>query len=615
MQKTNGFTAFTALAGGLTGAIAWLAVSHAGDRTVAAATANYAFLIAMIVIFSVSWSVLWAFCSVFFIKTFSLDPESEMAKQGMIFSAPLAAILILPVFFIFYPKLEALQLKVTGYVYVPFIHYVHFNAAGYALLSLLGLILLTVAGLLLYRFCMKLMDAGKSFDENKKARMVFAGIFIFLAVVTSYVTLVYPPTGDEPHFLTISQSMGRDFDLNLENNYTQGNYKEFYPVGIDYKSIHNTTDRHGRGIYSLHSIGLPALITVIQRATGRYGVQLFMNFLTALLAAVFYMLLKKNRINDRVSTALTCLIFATLPLMPASSLVLTEIPAALIVLYCVYRLDDFKPAKDELLMFLGLAFLPWLHPKLAVFSLVFYLWYYFAAAKHKAISLKKESINHAPLALSLVLMFLFYRVIYGSLPLAALQSIYVSGSFYFIFSLKHLLRAAAAMIFDRNFGLLPYNLLYVVSAWGVMLVAVKYGVKKLMPAFACLPYTALYFFWSDWGGSMYPARQLVPVAAVAGLYAAYFLQGTGFLKTKLFKFFAAYSLFVSFIMTAAPALRYVSGREKIYAVLLKTKFNLLWFFPSFSDIISFRHFIIAVYIAVIIILFFKYSGIEIKKKK
>ena len=156
-------------------------------------------------------------------------------------------------------------------------------------------------------------------------------------------------------------------------------------------------------------------------------------------------------------------------------------------------------------------------------------------------------------------------------------------------------------------GILPYNLAYIAGIFGILHAAARSGVKKLLPLFACLPYVVMYFFWSIWGGSMYPARQMVPVLLVAGYYAAYFMQEKDFAGTGLFRFFTVYSVAVSYVLMIVPALRYFSGREKIYAEMSKLKFNLLWLFPSFEEKITLHHLVIIVYSLIIVVLFFKYS--------
>ena len=109
---------------------------------------------------------------------------------------------------------------------------------------------------------------------------------------------------------------------------------------------------------------------------------------------------------------------------------------------------------------------------------------------------------------------------------------------------------------------------------------------------------------------MTPARQMIPAILIGGFYAAYFIQETDFFKSRLFKLAAVISVLISYILMIVPALRYTSGKEKLYAVFEKMKFNFLWFFPSFNDIITSAHLIVLLYAAVIIVLFFRYNKTE-----
>lgn len=612
MKKRLFATAAIALSGGITGAVFFLAVSHLNDRLLSGGI-NYVLLFVSIVFFSVLFPAGWLLFSAMFIKIFSEEPGRAMKETGIIFMTPAAAAAGLAVLVLFYARLAALKLKVVGFIYLPFVNYMHVNPAGYYVFTLLGFIIVTIAALLLLKFSRHLYAGSGAFDTRRTAFMVFSSLFIFFAVVTTYVTVIYPPTGDEPHYLTISQSMAGEFDVNLENNYVEGRYKEFYPVDIDYKSIHNTADKNNKGIYSLHFAGLPVLITMVQKVSGRFGVQLFMNFILAALAALFYLFLMENHIAKNISIAATYIFFTAAPFSVASSLVMTETPAALIILYSVLRLSHYKKEASALLFFAGLAFLPWLHPKMAVFSVVFYIWHYINTLMKKSFDLKKEALNHLPLLISFAVMVAYYFSIFGKFAPFAITSIYKTPGSYFEFSLKHALHSAAAIIFDRDYGVLVYAPVYIAGFFGLAYTLIKDGVKKAAPAAACLPYLIMFIFWNDWGGSMYPARQLLPVLAVAGYYAAYFMQERNFIRKKFFKFLAGFSLIVSYILMIVPALRYVSGREKIYPALEKLKLNILWFFPSFNDIITFRHLIIVLYAIVIVFIFVKYA--ELRKRQ
>ncbi len=610
------YNIIVALAGGINGMLAFAIFKHANDRTMSLTLYrnDYICLFLCILIFIIMHTVLWAGISIFFIKFFKLSPEKEFKKNTYIFAIPFLLIMALPILVKYYSKLVALNLKVLGAVYMPWGGFIHFNPAGYFLLILFGFIIITILFIFILRFVVQMYY--NDFHKPNTAKILLVSTFIFYTLTTTYITFIYPPTADEPHYLIIAQSLINDFDVNLENNYiTDKTYRAFYPGELEYQNIHNTHDKNGKGIYSMHSIGLPILIALFYKIGGRVFVQLLMNFFTAVLILVFYLFLKKINVKNELAYLSSMLIALTVPILTNSSLVLTEIPAAIIILYCFYVLYEYKFSDNNfslLLVFLGIAFLPWLHSKLVLFSVIFYFYYYVNIIRYKDFKLKKEITNNSIIIVSVLLFIYFYYSIYGNFAPFALVSICTSSSFYFIFSLQHAIKAFFAILFDRSYGIFTYNMFYLIILWGIMLFIKQGKIRQLIPFFLILPYFFMFLLWNDWGGSITPMRQMIPILPVASLYAVYFLQESNFIRTRLFKFIVVYSLFISYILMVFPVLRYMSSKEKIYHFF--DKYNLLWFLPSFYDNIGLKHFITVIYFIIIIALFFKYVPKEKNEK-
>src|ERR1043165_5363122 len=100
---------------------------------------------------------------------------------------------------------------------------------------------------------------------------------------------IYSLTGDEPHYLLIADSIVRDRDLRVENNYqidtpVQRSIKlklyepELMPV-------------HVRNQFSMHNIGLPLLIALPYALAGVLGVKIFMALLAGLWPLLLYKIL------------------------------------------------------------------------------------------------------------------------------------------------------------------------------------------------------------------------------------------------------------------------------------------------------------------------------------
>lgn len=267
-----------------------------------------------------------------------------------------------------------------------------------------------------------------------------------------------------------------------------------------------------------------------------------------------------------------------------------------------------------MLLFFCMSALPWFHSKLSVFSIILFIWYCAAVIKHKSFDLKKEAGNLAFPAVSGGLFALFYYSIYGIFAPFAVTSIYVNSTFYFVFDALHSFKAFFAILFDRDFGLITYNLLLIPVIWGVMLGVKNKDYKRLLPFAAVVPYFCLFLLWNDWTGCMTPARQMVPLTGVLILYAGYFIKETKFERTKLFMGMCVTAIGTSFILFWLPFLRYAATKDKIYAALGKTGSYFLWILPSFRDKINAQHLMIALYVALIAVLFFKYSGTSAVKK-
>src|SRR5689334_21907655 len=104
----------------------------------------------------------------------------------------------------------------------------------------------------------------------------------FLAVWTGQVR---PPTGDEPHYLVITQSLLLDHDLKVANNYARDDYAAYYggllspqpsPPGVDGEQ------------YSHHAPGLPVLVAPAFPLGGYRAVVVWIALLTGIGTALVW---------------------------------------------------------------------------------------------------------------------------------------------------------------------------------------------------------------------------------------------------------------------------------------------------------------------------------------
>lgn len=594
-----------ALSGGLTGFIAVLAMGHLNDKIPDLLSLNHMHLLLTCVLFSVIFIAAWFAVSISFSYLFKGNLENEFKINALILSVGIPASFFVPVIYRYYEKFAAYSLKVVGNIYIPFKHYTHVNFAGYCLFIILGFIAVMISFLVVLRFCHMMIKTGRPLQEKNKIKSIFLIFVCFYAVVTSYVTLVYPPTGDEPHYILIAKSIAEDLDFDLTNNYADVKLiKEYYPAVLDWENMHNTAGKNNKGIYSIHSPGLPVLISLVFKVSGRYGVQLFMGALTAVFLAFLYLLLKSYGFSEIISIICVFLTGLTIPVAADSSLVLTEIPAVLMITAALYMLHRRKTIKHMFIFFIMLGLLPFFHTKFVLISLSLYLYYYWLVIREKKFKIETEIINNIPVFLLAGLMIFFYYSIYGKFVIFAVTSIYVSKTCYFIFNLPYAVISFFGILFDRDFGLITYNWLMVIPFYGIITAILKKEFKILNVILIFAPYTLMFFFMNNWGGSMTPARQLIPIIPSLAIAAAYYLEKTGLIRDRLIKFAAVISVFISFVLMVLPVIRYGSGKEKIYAIISSKFPALMWIFPTFNDIITPVYFVTAAYTLIIIIVFF-----------
>ena len=181
------------------------------------------------------------------------------------------------------------------------------------------------------------------------------------------------PTGDEPHYLVITQSLLKDGDLRIENNHRQRDYREYFDgeIAPDFRVL-----GRNREIYSIHAPGVSVLVAPAFALGGYYGAALFLLILSGATAALAWHLafLVTGRSDAAwfgwASVALSAtFLFHTFTVYP-------DAPGALAVLTGVWALlrtereavERTESVTPWLLHGAALATLPWLHTRFAVLA-------------------------------------------------------------------------------------------------------------------------------------------------------------------------------------------------------------------------------------------------------
>jgi hypothetical protein len=417
---------------------------------------------------------------------------------------------------------------------------------GAALAATAGILVL--ARLDVFRWRAERVQAGPG--------MLFAvGAVLLTAAGLSYASRLRV-SGDEPHYLLMAQSLWRDHDLDLANNFDEAQYLEYTPGPL--RPHYGAPRRDGRP-YPAHSPGLPLLLAPVYAAFGRLGCVAVLAACAAAAAARTYELTR--RLGGTVTAGYWAWAAALgPPLFFYSFHVYTEAPSALAT---VVALEALLAPAPTVLAALGAALLasvlPWLHVKMA-----------FAAAALGVVALVRlRGRPRAAFFLAAVgaaaLYGLHYQAAFGSpTPLALYGGLPadVSGAPG---------RALGGLLLDRSFGLLPHAPLLLLAFPGLVALAAR--ARMVWPALLVgLAVLAPVLFWRMWwGGQCPPGRflvPLVPVLAVAvGLAAAGTPRGLARWRLGLLGAGAALGFFMTFDPGALLLLNRGSRPTRVWAAL------------------------------------------------
>lgn len=363
------------------------------------------------------------------------------------------------------------------------------------------------------------------------------------AVVSLGVQHQVGAEGDEPHYLMVAESLLRDHDVALQDDYVPERYVAFYKSQPTLAPHYLVRGRHG-DIYSQHALGLTLLILPAYALGGYPAASLFMAFVGVLLARELRALLHVWMGATALADGVAWLIALSPPLVCFAGLVFTEVPAALVLalgLRHLHRPAELTPGKAWLVG-VALAFVPWLNVRYLVFPplLIAYAW-------SRRPALGRSLALLVPLLLSAGLSALYHHQLYGFFDP---RHVYGRRPG---FAWERLAGNVEALLLDQEYGLLVYAPIFVLALPGGIALARRLGWRDalavLAPIAAVLLTAATWRMW--WGGFTPPARFLVPVVpALALAVAASLRRGLGASAALL----AAFGLLIGAAVAREPRL-------------------------------------------------------------
>lgn len=198
-------------------------------------------------------------------------------------------------------------------------------------------------------------------------------------------------TGDEPHYLMVSDSLSQSGTLDQMAAYQREfkNHKLYSPGlgrSMDQPNAANTHAVFGtHGFFNFHSIGLPLLLTLPYAYAGITGAKVFLVFLSCFLIFWIRDLARFLGADRSAEWATLVLLGSSLPLLVASSQIYPDLLAGALAFWLLlglFKIETPTVTKAWVLA-ISLALLPWLHIKYVATALLLLMGWIYRYGAHR----------------------------------------------------------------------------------------------------------------------------------------------------------------------------------------------------------------------------------------
>lgn len=358
------------------------------------------------------------------------------------------------------------------------------------------------------------------------------------------------PTGDEPHYLVISQTLVLYHSLNVTLDYSHNDYKIFYagPLG----PLQHTSPNKWGQLLPLHSIGAPVLWLIPFALAGRLGTLLFMSLVSVLIVFNVYLLLLSLDIRRNYAFVVSLALALASPIWIFSHHNFVEPLAALFCVYIVQVIFKERPRSWDLLSAsLALGVLPWIHIRFALGEMVLACFLLARVYQDNRLrSLKPYLCALLPVCGMFLLFEAYNFFVWGSLNPAINQA--NSGELPFDVSPW---RGLFGLFFDQEYGLLTNFPIFLFLLAGIILaLKKKYARYNLLILLLAVPYIITIASFHNWDGAISPpARFLLVLVPLFALYLALALQSAHhWIINSLFLLFSAIAMLYEAVSFAVP---------------------------------------------------------------
>lgn len=331
--------------------------------------------------------------------------------------------------------------------------------------------------------------------------VLFATSFLVVAGLGLHYTSGLRVSGDEPHYLIMAQSLIREGDLDLRDNYAREDWRAYTPGPV---APHYGAPRSDGRPYPAHSPGLPVLLAPAYALGGRPAVVVLLAALSGILALEVRRLALASGASE-TGAWWGCALVLGPPALFFGFQVYTELPSALAVVFALRVLSGSPGPGAAALAAGAVSGLPWLHVKMIPAAAVFGV---------MALLRLRGPARTAFVAVALAAaaafcgyyQFVFARptplALYGGVPRD------LEGDPW---------RAILGLLLDRSFGLLPHAPLYLLALGSLTWLWRSPGTPSGFHAALAVTIVAPVLGWRMWwGGQCPPARFLVPLLPLLG---------------------------------------------------------------------------------------------------
>lgn len=329
--------------------------------------------------------------------------------------------------------------------------------------------------LLAYVFNIALTTGKRAFTfslADAPPLTVWFTAFLIFAIVSGflYVQGIHL-SGDEPHYIMISQSITDDGDFDLKNNFDEKTYYDYLPIDLRFHG-----GKHRGKYLSFHLPGVSFLLIpfywLFKLLNGAIPAPLFFRLAASVINAFFAMFLfylLRLKFPDKEITGFWLFILCIFPVVFHGVHLYPELPGAALMIAAYLSVSGKKlNGKHYFLAGLCLALVPWFHvkyiPPLCILALAII---YKLFKEEKGFNISKTKVLRlaaffAIPVLSLALLVLYSKILYGSY---SPTNIFPKESYW---SVPWLLRLKVFLSYflDQRDGLIFYSPLFFMAFLG-----------------------------------------------------------------------------------------------------------------------------------------------------